>query len=330
MEAVSVTIKLRMLINDLVNGHIIPNPEWQRGEVWTNTMSVDLIETINDKMPIPQITLWKQAAGKAIVVDGRQRLTAIHKYMKDELKINKISVKKYADLDDDEKGCFGDTDIYVLYLSENTHPEVIVDYFQRINARGKTLTSGELIHSHKPFSSLVKEVHYQFFESDFHKKWIELFKNNPLLECSRKTEYENTVGYLASSLKGVEKLTKSYPILADTLKSVTQIEIYEHRETFLAQLELFLEILHAINEKVPGWADGCKTGLPLLRQMSPIWYTIIDPSLLDEEDPVEFWSSFYETMYDDDTVMKRWSDEMRRNGKPAQLKLEVQYAKSLN
>ena len=66
-------------------GQLNLNPTYQRGDVWSPTQSRQLIESILRGIPLPSVILLRaqQGAGKGIyeVVDGKQRLTAILRFM---------------------------------------------------------------------------------------------------------------------------------------------------------------------------------------------------------------------------------------------------------
>ena len=66
-------------------------PDFQRNEVWTKSAQIMLIETILKNIPIPKIyikSIIKDQKTYRVVIDGQQRLTAILKFLNDELKLN--------------------------------------------------------------------------------------------------------------------------------------------------------------------------------------------------------------------------------------------------
>ena len=320
MEQVKIVTSNIGAVMEEFNKTIIPNPEWQRGDVWSNNMRIALVETILHKMPIPTLTFWEQPNGNNIVVDGRQRLTAINKFMSNQLKL------KFKNLSDDEQTTFKSTQIFIMLFPSKTDPEDISCYFQKINSGGKSLSNGELINSHNT-SPIVKEVLRLFFTSnDFKTRWNTLFPK--VSETSRMAHLENIVPLLTSSIEGVDKLSKSYPIISSTLTKVTQEDIISHRDEFTTRLNLYLNILIEINKKVEGWADNWKTGIPLLRQLAAVWYSIIDTQIIvnNAKTLQEFWSSFYEALAQDEEVEDKWYAELRRNASKAQLKKEIEFA----
>lgn len=68
-----------------VGGNLNLNPSYQRGDVWTTNDSQQLVESILRGIPLPTIILLKDDKEKTYeryeVVDGKQRLTAILRFM---------------------------------------------------------------------------------------------------------------------------------------------------------------------------------------------------------------------------------------------------------
>jgi hypothetical protein len=323
------TIKVRNLLNDIKDGLLQTNPEWQRSDVWTPKLRVNFIDTVLSHLPIPQITLWKRPGSKAVVVDGRQRVTTLQWFREGKIPIGKTSVKRYADLSEDEQNMFNDTSILVLEFPQTAEVEDICDYFERINAGGKTLSHGELMNNRIATSAIVQEVNKLFFteESEFHDEWTTMFGDIDG-DTKRMSHYENTVPYLTSSMCGVTYLTKSFPIIVSVLKDVTHAEVNEHRPVFMKQLNMLLDVMADINSKVPEWTNkqSWKGGLPLLRQIASIWYTIIEPSVVNGIPISDLWSNFYLRVKNDSAVSVVWHDMLRKNAKPKQLSYEVDFA----
>ena len=331
MEGVTtISISVEELLRQLDQKIIIANPEWQRNDVWSDSMRRELIESIREKLPIPQITFWSRPGGTKEVVDGRQRITAIQRYSVGKVKTGK-EIPKFKDLSEADKQQFLKTNVYIMLLPETAEKGVIADYFQRINVKGKSLSNGEMINSHTPFSAVVKEVNKLFFTpNDFSVKWCEIFGVDGLEGTQRMTHLENTVPYLTSSLKGSAELNQSYPVIVKTLKETTKDTVDEHMSSFMERTNVLLDVFRKLKEKCPAYIEECKTGLPKLRQVAAVWSSIIEPhDDLKIEDIPEFWSSFIkkvEESDDEDLLHLGWYGHMRRNGKREQLRSEIEFA----
>lgn len=121
-------------------------PGFQRRLRWTRAQQSRLIESIIMNVPIPPVFLGEHKPGRHVVLDGRQRLTAIYQYLNDEFKLSGLEVwgelngKKFKNLRKE-----GDPPIAsaitrrfipaVLILHESV-PEVKYEVFDRLNTGG--------------------------------------------------------------------------------------------------------------------------------------------------------------------------------------------------
>lgn len=89
--------KIRGVFEDIVSGNIDLRPDFQRGEVWDSKKKKLLIDSILRGWQVPPIHLVSIEDGKAEVLDGQQRLTAIRDFIQ-----NKFSIDgEIEPLDDD-------------------------------------------------------------------------------------------------------------------------------------------------------------------------------------------------------------------------------------
>lgn len=71
------------LVEQLQEGNIDLQPQYQRRDAWTLAKKSRLIESLTLGLPVPQLVLAElpQAKGTFVVLDGKQRLTAIHQFV---------------------------------------------------------------------------------------------------------------------------------------------------------------------------------------------------------------------------------------------------------
>lgn len=85
-------------VSDMVtSGAIDISPKYQRRERWDNVKESELIESFLLNIPVPPIYLAEDEYGTYSVIDGKQRVTAINRFLKDELTLGKL--KKFTDLE---------------------------------------------------------------------------------------------------------------------------------------------------------------------------------------------------------------------------------------
>jgi len=74
------TNKIKSVYADIKDGELDLRPDFQRGEVWTTKKKKLLIDSILREWYIPPIHTVSVGNGKAEVLDGQQRLTAIRDF----------------------------------------------------------------------------------------------------------------------------------------------------------------------------------------------------------------------------------------------------------
>jgi hypothetical protein len=139
------------------------NPPYQRRSIWTEEKQSYFIDSILRNFPIPPIFLHRKIdadTGKTHfdVIDGKQRLTAIARFIANEIPAanehgsddeqNKIDGAYFKDLSSDEglaefKSSFWKYDIPIEYV-DPADTGLIEEVFDRLNRNGEPLTGQEL------------------------------------------------------------------------------------------------------------------------------------------------------------------------------------------
>lgn len=138
------------------------NPEFQRYFVWNNTQQSQLVESLLLGLPIPLFYFAENVDRTFNVVDGLQRLTTLHRYMR-----NEFPLKGLEHLGDEYNGKYFKPDAskgisiekslprpmsrliektqFVVNVIEASSPvQVKFDIFKRINTGGKHLNNQEI------------------------------------------------------------------------------------------------------------------------------------------------------------------------------------------
>jgi Protein of unknown function DUF262 len=147
------SVKIIELYNKIDSEILDTSPDFQRKLVWKKHHKYSFIETILMNFPFPEVYIAsseidvKNKKYKEIVVDGKQRLTAIVEYIKginDFEFQNKIS--SFEDLEDSEKKDFLNYLVTVKDLKDMDYPK-ITDVFQRINSTEYSLNANERLNA---------------------------------------------------------------------------------------------------------------------------------------------------------------------------------------
>jgi hypothetical protein len=155
------------------------DPPYQRKSVWTEEKQSFFIDSILRNFPIPPVFLQQKIDNKSgktryELIDGKQRLTAIVKFINGEIACSseladegsegdEIAGKYFGDLDTPElteyKSHFWRYSLPIEYIDTDSK-KLIDDIFDRLNRNGEPLTGQELRNAqfhNAAFSKLVSD-----------------------------------------------------------------------------------------------------------------------------------------------------------------------------
>jgi len=119
------------------------NPEFQRRDRWDEARQSRLIESLVMNVPIPPVFLGEDEYGHYVVLDGRQRLTAVSKFLSNELKLKGLEVwdelngMTYQDLvRRQQEKYFTRRFLQAVVLLKESSSIVKYDVFDRLNTGG--------------------------------------------------------------------------------------------------------------------------------------------------------------------------------------------------
>lgn len=92
------TNKIKSVYEDIKDGELDLRPNFQRGEVWTTKKKKLLIDSILREWYIPPIHTVSIGNGKAEVLDGQQRLSAIRDFLDNQFQIDGFIEPKDDDI----------------------------------------------------------------------------------------------------------------------------------------------------------------------------------------------------------------------------------------
>lgn len=155
------------------SGALILDESFQRNKVWTRKQKSQLIESLLLGIPIPYLYLYEDKNANLIVLDGRQRLSAIFDYLENQYPLSNMEFlkeldgKRVSDLKDNlvdklekVKAKIEDSHLHVIKIGYET-PEIFkMKIFARVNQNGTKLNNQELRHAlHQgPVTKLLKEL----------------------------------------------------------------------------------------------------------------------------------------------------------------------------
>jgi len=147
------SVKIIELYNKIDSGILDTSPDFQRKLVWKKHHKYTFIETILMNFPFPEVYIASSEMdvstlkSKEIVVDGKQRLTAIVEYIKG---INDFTsqtkIKSFENLEKEEKKDFLNYLVTVKDLKDMAYTN-ITEVFQRINSTEYSLNTNERLNA---------------------------------------------------------------------------------------------------------------------------------------------------------------------------------------
>jgi uncharacterized protein with ParB-like and HNH nuclease domain len=167
---------LETLVKKIDRNIIKLNPDYQRNHRWDDQVSSRLIESLLLNIPIPLIYLSQDVdvdeeidsdeVSRYSVIDGQQRLTAIHGFLKNNYPLIELEVlddlngSYYKDLPPFLTRRLEERTISCLRIDSTIDDQVKYDIFERLNSGSVKLEAQELRNAtcRGPFKELIKKL----------------------------------------------------------------------------------------------------------------------------------------------------------------------------
>src|SRR5580704_6632226 len=134
------------LEEQITDGQLILQDEYQRRQIWDAKKSSRLIESLLLNVPIPVCYFAELGDGTYSVIDGQQRLTAISRYITNLFPLSGLRVrpelnkKRFAELDKADQRLIKTRTIRCIVIQRESHPDIRFDVFERLNQGAVRLT----------------------------------------------------------------------------------------------------------------------------------------------------------------------------------------------
>jgi hypothetical protein len=145
-------------LSDLVKAKTIDlQPKYQRRFRWDENRQSKLIESFLMNVPVPPVFLNEDKYGKYSVIDGKQRLTAIHDFMMGRLRLRNLEV--FADINnltfdelppDFQAVIKTRPTIRIIIVLRQSDVDIKFEVFKRLNTGGVKLNAQEIRNSTYP------------------------------------------------------------------------------------------------------------------------------------------------------------------------------------
>jgi hypothetical protein len=160
------------LIEDINSGRLLLELEYQRSYVWDDPKASRLVESLLLNVPIPVCYFAENEDGSLEVVDGQQRLKSIWRFANqepdhaDRLELRGLPVltelngKVFSQLPNRDQRRLLNRTVRCIVITEDSHPDIKFDVFERLNTGAVRLTDQELRNSiyRGPFNDALKDA----------------------------------------------------------------------------------------------------------------------------------------------------------------------------
>lgn len=158
-------------------------PAYQRRERWSTLRQSALIESFLLNIPVPPVYLAEEAYGKYTVIDGKQRLTTITRFMRDKLQLS--GLEKFSELNGYFfSNCPSELQnalsirpyVRVVTLLKQSDPELKYEVFERLNTGGEALYPQEIRNA--AYRGELNDLLLSLSGSKFLRQQLKISKNN--------------------------------------------------------------------------------------------------------------------------------------------------------
>lgn len=154
------------LEEQISDGQLILQDEYQRRQIWDAKKSSRLIESLLLNVPIPVCYFAELEDSTYSVIDGQQRLTSIARYIQNLFPLSGLRVRpelnklRFSELDKADQRLIKTRTIRCIVIQRESHPDIRFDVFERLNQGGVKLTPQELRNSNYrgDLNKLIKKL----------------------------------------------------------------------------------------------------------------------------------------------------------------------------
>ena len=156
------------------------SPQYQRRERWKPESQAKLIESFLLNVPVPPVYLAEDDFGTYSVIDGKQRITAIHRFLRNKLTLEnlegftEVNGLKFKDLPKPLNNALSIRPyLRVVTLLKQTDPELKYEVFTRLNTGGHPLLAQEIRNA--LYRGPLNDLLFELGESEFLRQQLKIF-----------------------------------------------------------------------------------------------------------------------------------------------------------
>jgi len=146
----TVNMSIRHIVDLIQSGSLNLDPIYSRPYVWDRGQCSEFIETIFRGMPIPPLYFAEEEFGRWSIIDGKQRLSAVARFVDDEYEVSIYDRDSFyharmSQLPASMQARFLHAVTFsVVMVSHMRNPELSAEIFVRLNSLGEALAQQDV------------------------------------------------------------------------------------------------------------------------------------------------------------------------------------------
>ncbi|MBO9689986.1 MAG: DUF262 domain-containing protein [Mitsuaria chitosanitabida] len=179
------------------------SPRYQRRDRWTGEAQAELIESFLLNVPVPPVYLAEDDFGTYSVIDGKQRITAIHRFMREAFslegvkKFKEVEGLKFSNLPKQLQNALNIRPyVRVVTLLKQTDPQLKYEVFTRLNTGGEPLNAQEIRNA--LYRGAFNDILFSLSEDEFLRQQLKI-KTNKETPYSEMQDVEAVLRFLCLS-----------------------------------------------------------------------------------------------------------------------------------
>ncbi|MBB3797085.1 hypothetical protein FHY17_001313 [Xanthomonas arboricola] len=225
-------------------GAIDTQPTYQRRERWSAKRQSALIESFLLNIPIPPVYLAEEAYGKYTVIDGKQRLTTIARFMRGKFslteleKFTELTGLRFSDLPTEPRNALEIRPyVRVITLLKQSDPDLKYEVFERLNTGGEALFPQEIRNA--AFRGSFNDLLFKLSDSSFLRKQLKITKNiEPAYLQMQDVEYVLRFFTMRNDWKGFSgDYRRSMDSFMEQNKDATPNKLAQFKKSFNSAIE---------------------------------------------------------------------------------------------
>lgn len=178
-------------------------PNFQRQYVWSDTLASKLVESILLNVPIPPCYFSENEENELDVIDGQQRIYSLFRFVENQFVLRELQAlpefngKRFFELPSKEQRRIRTHTLRCVVVTNESHPEIKFDVFERLNTSTMPLNAQELRNcvSRGSLNNLLAEL-------SFDGKWLGI--RGRRTPDKRLADEEIILRYFSFRLQGVD------------------------------------------------------------------------------------------------------------------------------